>query len=241
MQEVDEKLKGYSSRLTSAIIGDVQKILDQHNNGFQSMVQQFMAMSQQLYRNDQQLTEKHAELNDQFMILTRLVFSRMNQLIDLQNRTFELGVESLPEGQRPGNVKDHLIPRLTYEEVNELFALFGEFTKRPDFHDHIRAWYTGEDLSKLPPPPPPPEPEAEAKKEEEEEEGAPGEYPEGAQIYGGDYGRTSEDGDSATEAEAKRAAEESGAPNPVPELQGDEDGAEDDSGDHEEGTVVSEL
>lgn len=113
-----------------------------------------------------------------------------------------------------------------------MFLELAEFQNRPDFRDHFRAWYMGEDLSKLPPidvkeeePVSAPEPEAQ--------------YPEGAHIFGGNYG--SENRNGTEEAQTERAEDEAANQDPVPELQQFKNDIEDTTGNPEEGSLVSSL
>jgi hypothetical protein len=146
----------------------------------------------QLHQNQRILEKSHNNTDDQFAVLTRLFISRFN---DLAEKVSVLGAvatgEAIPDGF---NFK---VEPITYEGVNKLFSEYDGFKSRSDFRDHFRTWYMGEDLSKLPPPPPSPAPEPpkqEAKEEKveqapstPEEPAEAADFPEGAQVFGGDY------------------------------------------------------
>lgn len=204
--QVDEQQKAYISEINNAL-------------------KQVSQLGITALQNTQHLAASHEDLNSQFAVLIRLFISRMNQVIALQNRIYELACadQSTPP--------DHKVDLIGYDEVGMLFKLFDEFKKRPDYQDHFRTWYTGGDLSQLPPPPEPP-----AKEEAEEDLGAPRED---AEVFGGDYG--SQNGNGAEDAEAERAEASSEAQDPLPELRGEEDGGEDDPGNQVEGDVVPEV
>ena len=221
--------------LIAAVLEQVEEKLAAFASATNSNLQQYMQLVMTSMQNQQSLSRSHDDLNSQFVVFLRLFFTRMNQVIALQNRVYELAVAEVPEDQKPENPREHTIPLVDYDEINELFVLFDEFRQRPDYNDHFRAWYTGEDLSKLPPPP---EPEA---KEEEGKDDTPEEVPEGVEVYGGDYVRESKSGNGTEEAETERAEDEGPTPDPMPELQGHEDGGTDDPGNEEEGAVVSTV
>jgi hypothetical protein len=198
---------------------DIQKFVSETDSKLQ-------AVATALVTNQKVLADSHHKLDDQFAVLTRLVVSRLNSMIEKHN----LMVRSIPQqlGDLSPAVEEVFgVSPVTYEEVNALFHLFDEFKKRPDFKNHFRSWYLGDDLSKLPPPPEPPpapeppmpvvaeEPQA-AKEEAAQPASAPGDddgYPEGAQIFGGDYAKgTSGNGNTETE-------QADGQADPVPQLQ----------------------
>jgi hypothetical protein len=158
----------------------------------------------------------------------------MNEIIRLENRIFELACGESAEGAALEDPENHKIPEIDYDEVDLLFAAFAKFKERPDYREHFRTWYTGGDLSELPPPPEPPA------KEEAAAEDAPGEYPEGAQIYGGDEDG-SQIGNGTEEADTERAEGAVEDQDQVPALRGQEDSPENHPGQHEEGDVVREL
>lgn len=145
-----------------------------------------------LLSNQQGLAESHTKLDDQFAVLTRLVISKLNEITSAYN------VYMLDPNEAPQK-----IPLVTYDGVNEMFHEFDSFKTRPDFRDHMRTWFTGGDLTALPPVP-------EVKNEEQAptETSAPQEedFPEGAQIFGGND--ESPNGDGEPEAGSERPAGE---------------------------------
>lgn len=199
MEQVEERLKAYSSATNQSL-------------------QQVANLAVGTHQNTVALAKSHDDLNDQFAVLVRLFFSRMNTLIDLQNRIFELACD---ETNQP---KDHPVPRVTYEEINALFALFEQFKSYPNYKDHFRVWYTGEDLGSLPP---------------VEEPSTSEETPEGAEVFGGDYDSTSRNGPE--EVETERAEGEAADQDPVPELPSPEDRVEDNARLDEAGSMVPGL
>jgi len=138
----------------------------------------------------------------------RMVFSKLNEIVDAFNR---LGIA----------IEDEVrLERITVDDIHQAFADYNEFANRPDSGMLMAQWYLGVPLSELPPVPTPEElqkmveariakaapSEPEASEPEEEE------YPEGAVIFGGDYGDN--DGDEGEEETPdERPADE------VPEVQ----------------------
>lgn len=63
----------------------------------------------------------------QITVLVRLVVMQINAIRDVVN-----------------------MPPLDFEELEGLFKEFADLRQRPDWKNHLRAWYSGEDLSNLP-------------------------------------------------------------------------------------------
>lgn len=76
-----------------------------------------------MFHNQKLLADSATRLDDQFAVLTRLVISSLRDL-DLE---------------------------VTYEEVNALFKVWADFRSRPDFKEHMRTWFMGGDVVRLPP------------------------------------------------------------------------------------------
>ena len=77
---------------------------------------------------------------------------------------------------REDSAEELSTPDIDYGDVNALFEQWAQFRSRPDFREHMRSWFMGDDLSKLPPPPEPePEPEAVEEEQVKEENQEPGE------------------------------------------------------------------
>jgi len=140
-----------------------------------------------LYQNQQRLAKSYdglAEasdsLDEQFAVLSRITIQQLNRLTD-----------DINGGRKEGDG----IPLVTREKVTASFAEWREFKKRPDFRDHNTAWFMGEDLTKLPPPTAKEEPLV-----ERDDQGrvtkinaTPNALPtnqEGAEVFGGDYGKS---------------------------------------------------
>jgi hypothetical protein len=153
-----------------------------------------------------------------------MVFSKLNELINVLNEMANIGMEEKVEVMRP----------ITQEDIHQTFADYNEFVSRPDHGILMGAWYLGIPLNDLPPAPTPEakmmeeraakaapsEPEASEPEEEE--------YPEGAVIFGGDYGDN--DGDEGEETPTE-------APGEVSEVSEDT-GEEDEPADEEDGEPV---
>jgi len=73
-----------------------------------------------------------------------------------------MAMEMMGMAMGKDSVDDLLLPEVEYDDINLLFQQWADFRARPDFRDHMRSWFMGADLSKLPAPPDPP-------KEEEKE------------------------------------------------------------------------
>jgi hypothetical protein len=156
-----------------------------------------------LYQNQQRLAKSYdglAEasdsLDEQFAVLSRLVIGHMNKLTD----AFNTVTGGMPAGAPR-------VEPLGRDIVTKMFADWREFKKRPDFRDHNTAWFMGEDLSKLPPPP--------AKEEEKAPSAAQGD-PSGAEVFGGDYGKSDDRDAAGVEAGPQGATAD--AANPVSEM-----------------------
>jgi hypothetical protein len=98
----------------------------------------------QLWKNQQELAKSELNIDEQFAVLSRIVISKVNELVEKHNA---LAYQTLP------TTNDSLAGKVSYEEINDLFVIFSEFKKRPDFRDHFRAWYMGADVTKIPMPP----------------------------------------------------------------------------------------
>lgn len=145
-----------------------------------------------------QLVRANDASSSQFSVLTRLVITKLNEVIGLQNRIAELAVEGVEPKPEMAFVSE-----VTYDGVNALFQLHEEFRARSDFKEHMKTWFLGGDVSALPPPP---EPAKEEVPEATPETPADADVPEGAQVFGGDYG--SANGNEGQTTEAERPAEE---------------------------------
>ena len=142
---------------------------------------------QVIYNNQLELVKSSDRLDEQFAVLTRLSIVRLNDLL------IRVGVEDL----------------VTYDQVNEMFMEWAAFKSRPDFRDHMQAWFMGQDLSELPPAPEP------VKEEDVVSASALGED---ADEFGGDYESQSDLGDAeSSEGEPENEARHESAP--VPEVQ----------------------
>jgi len=128
-------------------------------------------MGMTLYQNQQKLGKAidalagaSDQLDTQFSVLSRLCILKLNSVL--------------------GDDK-----KITHEFVTSLFHEWVKLKERSDFRDHNRAWFLGEDLSNLPP-----EPKKEEQPTAPADQSAPqakaddvNQYPEGAEIFGGDY------------------------------------------------------
>lgn len=223
--------------LIAQVISEVNRILNEFRSAITNDQHQLMRIVGNCFQNQNNLAKSAQDNDDQFAVLLRLTILRMNQIIGLQNLAYHMAVAELPEEKRPPHPEAHMIPNITYEEVQQLFLDYAKFRERPDFRDHFRAWYTGADLSTLPPPPEVKEEAQAVGSAPEAEPEAP--YPEGAQIFGGDYG--SENGNGSAEAQTQRTEEEAATPSEVPEMRGIENGIENASGNDQAGAVVPGL
>ena len=133
-----------------------------------------------LYNNQAELVSSDTKLDEQFAVLTRMVIMKLNTMSAKVNMA----------------VNQELIDPITYDEINLMFEEWSTFRARLDFKDHTRLWFTGGDLSELPPAPEPPEPEA----KEEEPETEPEAEATGDQ-FGGNYAEDSIGDESPTEDE----------------------------------------
>jgi hypothetical protein len=95
-----------------------------------------------VFSNQESLASSEFKLDAQFCVLTRLTITTLNQLI-----------------QQMSTVRDflHLPPtlgvapkELDYAYVNRMFQEWEQFRSRPDFREHFKTWFMGEDLSRLP-------------------------------------------------------------------------------------------
>jgi len=145
-----------------------------------------------IYKNQKVLGDSSERLDEQFAVLTRLTVKKLNEIVTALNMS----------------VGQDLVNPVSYEEQNAGFVEWAEFQKRPDWREHTRIWFTGGDLSELPPPP-----EPEVKEEPDTREDV--------EPFGGDYDGNSDLGDSAT-AEGKPQGDEDGEADAVPLLQDDD-------------------
>ena len=126
---------------------------------------------QLVYNNQVELTKSHDRLEEQFAVLGRTCFLKINELVAAHNKAV---------------TSEHDVEPLTEEFVTQTFNTWREFRERPDFREHFVVWFMGGDLSTLPPPP---EPEDDSAKDPQFQD---------AVEFGGDYAE-SEDGDETTE------------------------------------------
>jgi hypothetical protein len=112
---------------------------------------------------------------------------------------------------------DGVVPELSYEDINKIFVIFAKLRERPDWREYLQKFYMGEittaeDLEALPEPKAVPAevPEEVSKANEaktadsvieslDEDEG---EFPDGAQLFGGDYATDGPEGESSPEEAA---------------------------------------
>jgi len=172
--------------------------------GLVQRVQQLEQDLKILWNNQSKLQENEQGINAQLAVLVRMTVSRLNTLTEYHNENFGTA-----------------IPEVTVETINDLFNQFDEFRQRPDSAQHYHHWYLGKDLSELPELP---------KEEKQEEHGSPEEeYPEGAVIFGGDYGEKS---GKQSDRDVREGTEDA-----LPEMQvGDDDEGEPE--DRQEGGVL---
>lgn len=89
-----------------------------------------------LYQNQRELVQSENRLDEQFCVSTRLAIMWLNSIIKGARMTDEPWALELDS--------------VTYDKVNELFKDFAEFRGRPDFRNHMRAWFMGEPIDSLP-------------------------------------------------------------------------------------------
>lgn len=188
---------------------------------------------QTMLGNQKGLATSHEQLDQQFAVLTRLLIVRHNDLVARYNMIIKASIDVL----ELNDAEIPMVAPIDWEEVLGMFGQFIELRQRPDYADHMETWYMGGDVSNLPPiPEPPAAPEVQGHPEEDEgstetpeepETVVASGYPEGAQIFGGDYGEESgqqdeksPNGDESTEAGAERRPDEDP---PVPPLQEQDD------------------
>jgi hypothetical protein len=138
----------------------------------------------------------------------RMVFSKLNEIVSAFNR---LGI--VVDGEKV-QVKE-----ITEQDIHDTFSDYNQFAQRPDSGMLMTLWYMGVPIDEFPPLPSPEELQEMVAKRKEIAEAhraktAPSEseafepeeeYPEGAVIFGGDYGDEEDEGDET--------------PNEVPEVQ----------------------
>ena len=122
-------------------------------------------------------------IDDQIAILSRLSISKLNTLAKIHNATIcaKEGISG--------------VDMVTKDSVKQLFDEFHALQKRSDFKELNNAWLMGEDMSNLPP-----EPVKEEQPAESAPQAATADHPEGAEMFGGDYGKAT-DGNAAVEEE----------------------------------------
>jgi len=142
-------------------------------------------MTVALHHNQQRLAasmnsmvQANAMIDDQIAILSRLCISKLNTLTRVCN-------------EAPGAAER--VSSITKDSVKQLFDEFHALQKRSDFKELNNAWLMGEDMSNLPP-----EPVKEEQPAESAPQAATADHPEGAEIFGGDYGKAT-DGNTAVE------------------------------------------
>jgi hypothetical protein len=145
-----------------------------------------------LYGNQQRLAKGFDDLaaagdmlDEQFAVLSRLVVMQLNKIVEAFN--------TVTGGMPAGAPRVELISRA---DVTTLFGAWREFKKRSDFRDHNTAWFMGEDLSKLPPPP-----------KEEKVPDAPQNNLESAEVFGGDYAKSTERDTAVVENQSQNTGE----------------------------------
>ena len=181
-----------TSRQVSQRLEELEKQFEQFQNLQAQKLKALGNTLQTIWANQVELSKSETRLDEQFCVQGRLFITSINEILLRAN-------------------SDEVI---TYEQVNKMFMEWEKFRSRPDFRDHMRAWFMGDDLSTLPPPPEP--------KEKAPEE-TPSPEAEGPQEFGGDYGEASDVGNQAAQ-EGRPAGHEGGSSDPVSEGQ-DADGA----------------
>ena len=174
-----------------ALEQSMESKLEVQNQRLQAFQNGLLALDQRLrlldkksdviYNNQVALAESETRLDEQFCVSTRLAIVMINKLTKLKETTVE---------------------PIAYAHVNKMFQEFEAFRSRPDFREHMEAWFMGEDLSQLPPPP-----ELEKQEEEPEAVQAEGSNEPPAQTFGGDYAEKNDSGDAgSTEERSEDAA-----------------------------------
>jgi hypothetical protein len=147
----------------------------QLNSVVDQKLQAYGAVINRIFANEQELAKSTENLDEQFAVLTRLMVTKMNEVIAVVNTISGVNIQPI-----------------SYESINEMFRLFASIKARSDFKEHARAWYTGSDVSNLPPPPVE-EKESQSGKIDmlpiESVEPVDDGIPEGAQVFGGDYNK----------------------------------------------------
>jgi hypothetical protein len=141
-----------------------------------------------IFANQKELSKSATRLDEQFCVQGRLFITAINEILHRAN-------------------SDEII---TYEAVNLMFMEWEKFRSRPDFREHMKPWFMGDDLDSLPPPPEP--------KQEETPEETPDAEVEGPQEFGGDYAEGSGLGNEAASQEQSEGKTDS-SPDEVPEGQ----------------------
>lgn len=153
---------------------------------------------EEVYKNQVELAGSADRVDDQFAVLTRLVILKLNEVVQAVNLLRRAHLDSRTDIGLPPNP-------VTYGDVNSMFAQYELLKQRRDFRQLAEAWYMGQDLSNLPPPPEEPQSEelskvfaeadavadAAAKEAAEDPSLIEGPdsvgFPDGAQIFGGDF------------------------------------------------------
>lgn len=125
----------------------------------ESLIETYQAL-QKLGNNDNVIVNQMDQMEVQITCLVRIMILNINAMRDAMN-----------------------MPPMTFEDMEDTFKEFADFRKRPDFKQHMKAWYSGEDLSELPEP------------EDPTENPVPMPHPEGDVVeshldieeFGGDY------------------------------------------------------
>lgn len=220
-------------------MAQVNEELAKFKSGVASDFQQMAAMVGRVFKNQSTLASSHDRFDAQQAVMLRMFITRINELTELHNRTFVLAAQTLPEDERPEGWEKALLPVISPKDVDACFGLFQKFKERPDYAEHFTTWYMGGDLDELPSVVEREESVDELKMSASEAEEPSSPYPDGVQIFGGDYVSPNRNG--TEESEPGSAEEETAAKDPVSELQGGEDSGEDSSRVDSEGEVVPEV
>jgi hypothetical protein len=160
------------------------------------------------------LAKSEESLDDQVAVLTRLFFVEANKL-----RTFM-----------------QLDP-FDADEIEAMFEAWHEFRARADAKNWMSHWVLGKPLSELPPPPKQEFLEDDISKLQEgidlpEDAESDGELPEGATIFGGDYGKSDIGDEEAGQSEPEDEAP--GENDEVPVLQSQDEAVSESNADSSE-------
>jgi hypothetical protein len=118
------------------LLGQSQADLNSKCNLLAEQFQIFSQTMDTIYRNQKALGESETKLDSQFVVLTRLTIMTLNAImLHLNKRELEP------------------LQLIGYDDINKMFEEWDQFKARPDWREHTRPWFMGEDLSTLPPPP----------------------------------------------------------------------------------------